>query len=268
VHFKHAGAGVHDATGFMKIVTWNLCANEFLVDDVSTSVPPDQLADALDREARCLRMLAALETHLDADVLLLQEVMPDECKRICAMFQHHSPTIGPSLSWYGSNQWRSSNVTLIRKPLATDVHTALDGSVFTDRWYYIVDGAQINTSTDDSYAIANVHFDDRDPMLRLRQLHGILRMTDKFKTCIIGGDFNEACRESSELKAALAAHGFKTLCSADTITYTGTDGHDSIDQIAVRGYDRAFHLQCRDYNVAHFTSDHLLLSAVAISSNK
>ena len=270
VHVKHADACGHDAIGFMKIVTWNLCANEFLVDDVSTTVPPHQVADALDREARCLRMLAALETHLDADVLFLQEVMPDECKRICAMFQHHSATVGPSLSWYGSNQWRSSNVTLIRKPLANEdvVRTALDGSVFTERWYHVIDGAQINTSTDDSYAIANVHLDDRQPTLRLRQLHGILNMTAKFRTCIIGGDFNEACRESSELNAALAAHGFKTLCSADTITYTGSDGHDSIDQIAVRGYDRAFDLQCRDYNAAHFTSDHLLLSAVAISSDK
>jgi endonuclease/exonuclease/phosphatase family metal-dependent hydrolase len=249
----------------MKILTWNLCASEFLVDDVSTTVAPEQVVHALDREARCLRMLAVLKTHLDADVLLLQEVMPEECKRICAMFPSHSATVGPRLQWYGSNQWSSSNLTLIRKPLANDTHAAFDASVFTGQPYYITDGAQINTSTDNSYAIVNVHLNDRHAIMRLDLLERMLKMTDRFKTCIIGGDFNEACVESSQLTTALAAHGFKPLCNADTITYIGNDGHDSIDQIAVRGYADTFNVQCSDYSDGRFTSDHLLLMATTVS---
>jgi len=177
----------------MKIISWNILADEFIKKRYYPMIPPEIL---LKRQQRQTQILLTLK-HLDMDVLLLQEVMRGEYNQLAQAFQKtHHLLRGKNIKWQ-DKQSHSGNVIFLRKSLfSLPVIIPLEFGL----------GVQC-TYQKRPLLIYNVHLDDVSHQLRMKQM-AELPMTGPL---IIGGDFNEnyQVHHPTELYQRLKKAGLK-----------------------------------------------------------
>jgi endonuclease/exonuclease/phosphatase family metal-dependent hydrolase len=203
----------------MKILSWNILAAEW----IKSSYYP-QINDKIlfNRTARFQRIISIIK-NANADIILLQEVMPLEYEMLIKHLQNsylYSPLI--PIKWKYSNQkiGTSGNMTLIRKSnhqFIKPIHYAFEFGIYTEL-------PQIG--------ICNIHLDDLSKQKRINQIKmledEILYRKDKV---ILGGDFNEEYSTNSYIYNLHKFIVHNNECSTYYI-----DGKMNIDNIMTRGF--------------------------------
>jgi len=202
----------------MKILSWNILADEFIKKRYYPMIPPEIVLNRKERQTHILLLLK----QLDMDVLLLQEVMQGEYNRLAQAFQKtHHLLRGKNIKWQGK-QGYSGNVTLLRKSLfRLPVIIPLDFGL----------GIQC-TYQNRPLHIFNIHLDDVSHSLRMKQFAELLK-TDAL---IVGGDFNEnyQVQRPTELYQRIKAAGLKIMNKKPTYYI---ERKMCIDNILVKGVD-------------------------------
>jgi endonuclease/exonuclease/phosphatase family metal-dependent hydrolase len=171
----------------MRILSWNILASEWIKGAYYPKIDKKIL---FDREARLKRILTVL-TESNADIILLQEVMPLEYKTLKRHLQKKyitAPLI--AIQWKYSpkeSASESGNTTFLRRTLyaKANLHfSALDFGLVTEL---------------PKMAIINVHLDDLSGQTRNKQIEEIKELLYKKPKCILAGDFNQIYRKNSKL---------------------------------------------------------------------
>ena len=175
----------------MKILSWNILADEFIKKRYYPMIPSDLLLNRKERQNHIITILK----HMDMDVMLLQEVMQGEYNALVHTFQKtHHLIRSKNIKWQGK-QSSSGNVILLRKslfqlkesiPLAFGVSLAFGVAVqclYKNR----------------PLLILNIHLDDVAKEKRLEQINTLLPYFSANEQIIVGGDFNEHYTTTSEL---------------------------------------------------------------------
>jgi endonuclease/exonuclease/phosphatase family metal-dependent hydrolase len=167
----------------MKILSWNILADEFIEKRYYPMIPPAILLNRAQRQRQIMHLL----TQLDMDVLLLQEVMPAEYNTLLQIFQKtHHVLRGKNITWQ-NKQSHSANVTVLRKTLFTrPVSLPLAFGL----------GVQCVYQTR-SLVLFNIHLDDLSPTQRHAQVTELLPFIASQPRVIVGGDFNENYKASA-----------------------------------------------------------------------
>lgn len=215
----------------LKIISWNLLANEFIDPSDYPAIPAEILYD---RETRINRIIAFILTHVDTDLFLFQEVMPMEADKLKAALNQYQAFISLPLAWYGETIWQSSNMIFVKAGKWNMCNLSF-GLVITC----------------ENMSIANIHLDDMDDNTRILQIRQLIAALSNTPTAIIGGDFNHEYDESSALYKCL--HDAQFNSHNFHITYRDKINASSIDQIATRNLGLF-----NSYTVepAEFISDH------------
>jgi hypothetical protein len=169
----------------LKILSWNILADEFIKKRYYPMIPSDVLLNRTERQIHIITILK----HMDMDVMLLQEVMQGEYNALVQTFQKtHHLIKGKNIKWQGK-QSSSGNVILLCKslfkvkesiPLAFGVGVHC---LYKNR----------------PLLILNIHLDDVAKEKRLEQINALLPYFSANEQIIVGGDFNEHYTTTSEL---------------------------------------------------------------------
>ena len=180
----------------MKILSWNILADEFIKKRYYPMIPPEILMNRKQREKQIITTLL----HADMDVMLLQEVMQGEYNALSMVFQKtHHLCKGKNIKWQGK-QSHSGNVILLRKSLfKIKEHVNLAFGLLVQCLY-----------KNRPLLILNVHLDDVSKEERLQQLNELMPYFRENEQIIVGGDFNENYT-TSELYQRIKATGLKIL---------------------------------------------------------
>jgi endonuclease/exonuclease/phosphatase family metal-dependent hydrolase len=163
----------------MKLLSWNILADEFVKERYYPMIPPEIV---LEREQR-QKQISTLLTYIDADVMLLQEVMTAEYNLIVAAFKKtHHILRGKYIKWQ-QNPSHSGNVTLLRKAKFT-----LPTKPVIDLKFGLM--VQCKNKAEPVLVI-NIHLDDLSPDKRVKQMEELLPLIQTHDKIIIGGDFND-----------------------------------------------------------------------------
>ena len=169
----------------MKILSWNILAQEFIEPKYYPMIKSKLLKKRADRILQIIRKIILY----NPDVMLLQEVMKEEYKIIKKVF---SPKyfISENYPIYWASEKdtnklsESGNITLVKKKLSSQVKFTIHSKklpfVMTE---FLYRHSKIN--------IINIHLDDQSNKNRLLQLKEILSKMSNEIYVIIGGDFNE-----------------------------------------------------------------------------
>ena len=170
----------------MKIMSWNILASEWIKKAYYPKVDKKIL---FNRSARFVKILEII-VKADADVILLQEVMPLEYTSLKKHLQKKyqvSPLV--PIKWKymteGNKPSESGNTTFIRRSLAGQKqieHFPLDFGIHTE-----ISGL----------SIFNIHLDDLTAQTRNKQIKSIATRLYATPQTIIGGDFNQSYRKNS-----------------------------------------------------------------------
>ena len=97
----------------MKVLSWNILANEFIAQKYYTMIPSEILFNRQQRQDNILATLLAI----DADIMLLQEVMQSEYNLLTTHYDKtHHIIRGKYITWQNKRGY-SGNVTLLRKQM-------------------------------------------------------------------------------------------------------------------------------------------------------
>ena len=204
----------------MKILSWNILANEFINKRYYPMLPTDIL---FKRSAR-LQQIILLLSREDADVLLLQEVMLSEYNALDTFFSRYYHLIkSKPIVWQGV-RCHSMNVILLRKNMFS-----LRGAGITFFNFGVIVECGLNKNT---ITIANVHLDDLSKAVRLKQLEEIKSQLTSVDSVILGGDFNENYSKTSPLYNRVESFGLKIINDFTTY-YIGRKM--CIDNIMLKG---------------------------------
>jgi endonuclease/exonuclease/phosphatase (EEP) superfamily protein YafD len=163
----------------MKILSWNILADEFVKERYYPMIPADIVVRRKQRQQQIINMLE----QMDTDVMLLQEVMQTEYNLIAAAFKKtHHIIRGKNIKWQQTQSY-SCNVTLLRKTVFT-----LRANHQNDLKFGLVVRAYVNAQP---VVLINVHLDDLLPEKRLKQIEQLLLIIINSEKIILGGDFNE-----------------------------------------------------------------------------
>jgi endonuclease/exonuclease/phosphatase family metal-dependent hydrolase len=222
----------------MKIVSWNILANEFIRKRYYPMLPSDIL---FKRSVRLNQIMSVL-TAEDVDVILLQEVMLSEYNALERQFaKTHYLIKSKNIIWQGVRS-HSMNVTLIRKTMFS-----VKGAMVQFYEFGLAVNCFIKDDKNRLYAITiiNVHLDDLSKAKRLQQLKEI-NLEEKEKiNVILGGDFNEnylpssnssSSSNSSNMYNYIKSNGLKVM-NKDFTYYVGRKM--CIDNIMLKGHSAA-----------------------------
>jgi endonuclease/exonuclease/phosphatase family metal-dependent hydrolase len=183
----------------MKILSWNILADEFIKKRYYPMIPPEILLNRREREQHIITTLM----HADVDVMLLQEVMQGEYNALSLAFQKtHHILRGKNIKWQ-EKQSHSCNVILLRKALfQLKEHIGLAFGLAVQCLY-----------KKQPLLIFNIHLDDISKEKRLQQFNELLPYFSTNEQIIVGGDFNEHynSKTPSELYQTAKASGLKIL---------------------------------------------------------
>jgi endonuclease/exonuclease/phosphatase family metal-dependent hydrolase len=214
----------------MKILSWNILADEFIKKRYYPMIPPELLLNRKQRQTQIITTLTAM----DMDVLLLQEVMLSEYKVLLHTFQlTHHIVRGKNIKWQ-NKQGASGNVILLRKTLF-QLPTSLPIISLTF-------GLGLHCLyKKQPFVIFNIHLDDLSVDLRHKQFAELLLHNNQNAPVIIGGDFNEHynVKKPSMLYMAIKAGGLKILNQAPSYYI---ERKMCIDNILIKGVDLKHHL--------------------------
>jgi endonuclease/exonuclease/phosphatase family metal-dependent hydrolase len=204
-------------TSKVKVITWNILASEWITKKDYPDIKQSELFNTI---KRIKTIIEKLKTY-NADIILLQEVMPDEYKIINKIFkdEYYITEIQPIKWSYKNNdnhKSESGNVTLIKLtkyiPLKINKDKDIDINDYPEHniQHFCMFTQCRNIDNNKIINIYNIHFDDLSSVKRNKQMTHILDFDNeinkksKIKTqtqssCIIAGDFNQVYRENSKL---------------------------------------------------------------------
>ena len=188
----------------VKVLSWNILASEWIT---KKDYPDINKAELFNTKKRIKTIIDKLKTY-NADILLLQEVMPEEYKSLNKYFkdEYYISQIQPIKWSYKNNEntkSESGNVTLVRLSKYTPLEMNLD----TQLSHFCRMIQCKNNETHKVITLYNIHLDDLSSVKRNKQMSLLLKYDDELnkthtKTqmpCIIAGDFNQVYRENSKL---------------------------------------------------------------------
>ena len=184
----------------MKIISWNILANEFINKRYYPMIPANIL---LNRANRQNRIIITLREN-DADIMLLQEVMQAEYNLLVHYFgKSHHLLRGKYITWQNKRSY-SGNVTLLRKTFfnaASIFRVNLDFGL----------AVQCATKSGSPLLILNIHLDDISRTKRMIQMTELELSIFSQPNVILGGDFNEHYKPDSpsELYQKMKSLGLK-----------------------------------------------------------
>lgn len=259
----------------MKIVSWNILANEFIKKKDYPMIAAKTLFNRKERLTHILRLLECI----DADIMLLQEVMTPEYKALSATFGKNYLVIqGNHIHWYGKKT-SSGNVTLLRKKMFSLMATTSNATtsnpnlafglhvrchllvVVSDKKKNKIEEdmctqvckKNTNTSTSTSINrtstkkhhrlkspipldIFNVHLDDVSTTKRQEEIQSLMpHFRTRNSKVILGGDFNQNYQSTSKLYKQLVTLGFKSYINDPTYRI---EKNLCIDHIMTKGFDK------------------------------
>ena len=223
----------------MKVVSWNILANEFIKKADYPMIKGKML---FNRKGR-LTQITSILINVNADVMLLQEVMQAEYNSLSETFEKEYYIIkGNTINWYNKKSY-SGNVTFLRKNVFSlsannDMIKDLEFGLYVK--CYFLDNAQaknvpknvsknvpknvcenicsitplappqqkINNSVKIKpnskhklmpIDIINVHLDDISHAKRIAEIKSIEEDIITAKRVILGGDFNQDYKPKSNL---------------------------------------------------------------------
>jgi endonuclease/exonuclease/phosphatase family metal-dependent hydrolase len=235
----------------MKLLSWNILANEFIAKRYYPMLPADLI---FKRSLRIQRIMELLVEE-DADVILLQEVMLSEFNALEQQFgRHYNLVKSKPIVWQGIKS-HSYNVILLRKNLFLLRGNRVD---FFDFGVMITCGLKYATSYV-PILICNVHLDDLSKAVRLKQLEEL--NLQEGNNVILGGDFNENYSKTSPLYNRAKSFGLKVMNDEPTY-YIGRK--ICIDNIMLKGSSKNVKVKVvNEFNndvlqhFIHYGSDHL-----------
>ena len=168
----------------MKILSWNILADEFISKRYYPMIP----SEILFKRARRLEGILNLLIREDDDVMLLQEVMLSEYNALERQFlRTHHLIKSKHIIWQGVRS-HSMNVILLRKNMFS-VKGVREESF--DFGLVVNCFLHVRSQQYTSIVIGNVHLDDLSKGKRLKQMEEIEPYLLESMNVILGGDFNE-----------------------------------------------------------------------------
>jgi len=231
----------------MRILSWNILASEWIKKSYYKNANHSIL---FNRKKRCEKIMEMIN-NIDADIILLQEVMPEERLQIMKMLRN-TYIISPiqQIKWQYKKDNKSGNMTMLKRtPFSNhDVHH------FSKEYGIYTQCIHNNTK----YEIINLHLDDISRTKRHEQ------MEDAYNTLrhgnyvhIIGGDFNHVYRKDSKL---YHQDGFDVHNTC--VTYYN-ERNMNIDNILTKGARKYTESKCYakpssiNEGILQYGSDHL-----------
>ena len=216
----------------MKIISWNILANEFIKKADYPMIKGKML---FNRKGRLTQITSILQ-NVNADVMLLQEVMQAEYNSLSDTFEKEYYVIkGKNINWYNKKSY-SGNVTFLRKNVFS-LSANNEKGMIKDLEFalyvkcYFLDKVRenvpenvcenicsVNASTGPQkdvnkivgikqnstkklmpIDIINVHLDDISHAKRISEIKSIEDEIRGTKKVILGGDFNQDYKPKSNL---------------------------------------------------------------------
>jgi endonuclease/exonuclease/phosphatase family metal-dependent hydrolase len=204
----------------MKILSWNILANEFIAKRFYPMIPSELL---FKRAARTQRIINTL-TRVDADVMLLQEVMLSEYNTLHRHFAGNYTIIrSKHIVWQNEPSY-SFNVILLRNTMfslnglgGNDMGgNYMDFGVMVKCLYKNKNKNKNNTKNNTNklkipITIINVHLDDIAHAKRKQQLQQLETVLKTDQNVILGGDFNENYSNTSPLYKIIKSTGLSIM---------------------------------------------------------
>jgi endonuclease/exonuclease/phosphatase family metal-dependent hydrolase len=180
----------------LKILSWNILADEFIKKRYYPMIPTDVLLNRKKRQEQMIMTLA----HIDTDIMLLQEVMQSEYNALARVFHKtHHLIRGKYIKWQNKQSY-SGNVILLRKTLFAPPLIVID----------LKFGVGVECRyREKPLFIFNIHLDDISHQERMKQANELLLSHPVSTAMIIGGDFNENYQATSELYERFKSTGLK-----------------------------------------------------------
>lgn len=226
-------------TSKVKVVSWNILASEWITKN---NYPDINKTILFNHKQRIKTIIHKLKNY-NSDIILLQEVMPDEYKVIQKHFkdEYNITPIKP-IKWSykntNTNKNESGNVILMRKTNYNNIKIYdMDFCEFCD----FCSIAQCNhIETNKLITIYNIHLDDMSSTKRNNQIKKLLEFDNEINKShnsstpspsIIGGDFNQNYNATSKLYS-IPKFIVHNLCN----TYYLDKKKINIDNILTKGF--------------------------------
>lgn len=144
---------------------------------------------------------------------------------------------------------KSGNTTLIKRNMIKDASKIS---------HYTIEDFCLFTIIDDNLALFNIHLDDLHPQTRHKQINMLRSLCEKYKYCIMAGDYNQEYEDKSKLYDIkdMKIHNNKCL------SYYASSKMN-IDNILTKGFKKMKDIECpyvpenRTDGLLHYGSDHL-----------
>ena len=218
----------------VKVISWNILASEWIVKKDYTDINKTTL---FNNRKRIKTIIETLNNY-NADIILLQEVMPDEYKIMYKYFkdEYHITEILPiKWSYRNTNNHKSEsgNITMLRKSKYNIIQFNLDKDLSSKIMQFCKITQCMNIKTNKVITLYNIHLDDLSSVKRNKQMKQIVDFNNELyskASCIIAGDFNQVYRENSKLYniAKFIVHNF---CNTYYI-----EKNINIDNILTKGF--------------------------------
>jgi exonuclease III len=249
----------------MKIISWNILANEFIK---KADYPMIKAKMLFNRKGRLAQITSILQ-NVNADVMLLQEVMQAEYNSLSNTFEKEYYIIkGKNINWYNKKSY-SGNVTFLRKNI---FYLSATNYILKDLEFglyvkcYFVDNTDNNKKACENICtltsstkitanksssssreikhnsndklipidIINVHLDDISHAKRIAEIKSIEEEIRGAKRIILGGDFNQDYKPKSNLYKLLM-HGMGLKIYIKDPTYL-IEKKMCIDHLMTKGF--------------------------------
>jgi endonuclease/exonuclease/phosphatase family metal-dependent hydrolase len=241
----------------MKILSWNILANEFINKSYYPMIPADILFNRKKRQEQIIRTLK----QAAADIMLLQEVMQSEYNTLYTEFHSAYYLIkGKYIQWQKNKRGHSGNVILLKKSIFVfKNHIQLDFGLAVE--------CQLKSSkTLRPIIVINVHLDDLKQAKRIEQIKELepLLAGQTHQKIILGGDFNEHYTPIAKLYKQLTRDYVFSLPPEQQEPTYYIERKMRIDNILVKGFEGKKESKViNDYGddiiqqFLHYGSDHL-----------
>jgi endonuclease/exonuclease/phosphatase family metal-dependent hydrolase len=243
-------------TSKVKVISWNILASEWIT---KKDYPEINKTELFNTKKRIKTIIDKLKI-VNADILLLQEVMAEEYKNLNKYFkgEYYISQIQPIKWSYKNNEntkSESGNVTLVRLSKYTPIELNLETQplLYTQLSQFCRITQCINNESNKVITLYNIHLDDLSSVKRNKQLSLLLEFDNELNkhhrknACIIAGDFNQVYRENSKLYTIpkFTVHNF---CNTYYI-----EKNINIDNILSRGFKEDKSSKCS--NLSDDTED-------------
>jgi hypothetical protein len=214
----------------MKIISWNILANEFIKKADYPMIKGKML---FNRKGRLTQITSILK-NVNADVMLLQEVMQAEYNSLSETFEKEYYVIkGKNINWYNKKSY-SGNVTFLRKNVFSllannEMIKDLEFGLYVKCYFFDKERENVPKNVCENICsvnasagpprevkkpgeikqnstqklmpidIINVHLDDISHAKRISEIKSIEEEIGGAKKVILGGDFNQDYKPKSNL---------------------------------------------------------------------